>query len=533
MGGGQLYVRNKVDYLQKKGWEVSVFVGRCRGPLLIQELKQYEENYYPELNDNPFNTSFWHRKKIINEIISSVKGFNTIVIETSELSLALWGELIGKKIEAKHVFLCFNDEFPAFEHWQYEFLNFKHLRKELAGIGPKSMQKIFGSYKQIAEGENYYLRFMGLNHVSSLSNSYMATIKKGDICIGCIAQLHKPFVMPMIQEIILFASFHTSKKISFILIGDVPMGMERIKLVIQNSASVVKNLTLYMPGYMSPIPRQLLEIADVFVGTAGAIKLTACNNKISIGLDTITGQVIGIVGYDTQSALYADDQEHPPLHEYLDYVLFKLDKKPVMEKLSQLTPPDYMKEFDNHMKFIEDSCPKKAYYRFADFTLKDRLEFFQKQREQKLATRKRTFRYSLGKTLSFLKKGRAIFYCLSGFSLPEQTYTWTDGTEAEMKFVLRGKHQGNLLLNLEYGTFNGPQHVRLYAGKILVADYVANGDETKTFEIPQTAIDGAILLLRFELPDAVSPAELGLSSDGRRLALAMKSMSILLAVHTS
>ena len=102
---------------------------------------------------------------------------------------------------------------------------------------------------------------------------------------------------------------------------------------------------------------------------------------------------------------------------------------------------------------------------------------------------------------------------------------------AEMKFVLKRKKPQNLLLNLEYSTFNGKQRVKLYANDVLIADYVADGDEVKTLALPNEVVQNRALLFRFELPDAVSPLTLGISADSRALALAMRSISIFQKRH--
>ena len=56
MGGGQLYTRNKTDFLKKNGWVVDVYTGRS-GKLYLDDMKMYEDNYYRELNHIPFYTS--------------------------------------------------------------------------------------------------------------------------------------------------------------------------------------------------------------------------------------------------------------------------------------------------------------------------------------------------------------------------------------------------------------------------------------------------------------------------------------------
>ena len=117
-------------------------------------------------------------------------------------------------------------------------------------------------------------------------------------------------------------------------------------------------------------------------------------------------------------------------------------------------------------------------------------------------------------------------YIVKGFSWEEPTHTWTEGPEAELRFVLEPPEK-NLELIMEYGTFDGRQPVRIYANDQMIADYVAEGEEKRSLVIPKDTVgaDGC-LALRFELPGARSPASQGLSSDTRNLALSLKSIMI-------
>ena len=136
-------------------------------------------------------------------------------------------------------------------------------------------------------------------------------------------------------------------------------------------------------------------------------------------------------------------------------------------------------------------------------------------------------KYKLGTYLSFKGEGSANRYTVVGFSKNEGYWTWTDGKCSIMQFdKLVGKYN-NLILTIEYKTFNGRQPVRIYANDQIVADYDASGAESKTFVLPKEAIGkDNKLLLKFELPGARSPASLGQSDDTREIALAFKSIKI-------
>lgn len=136
--------------------------------------------------------------------------------------------------------------------------------------------------------------------------------------------------------------------------------------------------------------------------------------------------------------------------------------------------------------------------------------------------------YELGRMLSFEKNHGATGnkYAIRGFSGAESSHTWTMGKEAEMEFFLVNS-KNDLELAMEYWTFNGIQPVRIYANNQIIADYIANGVENRSFVISKEIIgEDKKLILRFELPRAHSPASLNQSNDTRELALAMKSFVI-------
>lgn len=59
-----------------------------------------------------------------------------------------------------------------------------------------------------------------------------------------------------------------------------------------------------------------------------------------------------------------------------------------------------------------------------------------------------------------------------------------------------------------------------------IADYDSVTTETKQITIPIEYIEEGKLTLKFELPDAISPKEIGMSEDARTLGLAMRSLKI-------
>ena len=133
--------------------------------------------------------------------------------------------------------------------------------------------------------------------------------------------------------------------------------------------------------------------------------------------------------------------------------------------------------------------------------------------------------YVLGTTLYFDERDTARSHLVSGFSKNEAIYTWTNGNDAEMLFTL-SEAPGDLVLNLKHGTYHGSQTVEVWVNDQLIETYIAPGPIEHSVLIPAGTVTGTELRLRFHLPDAVSPLELGHSTDKRLLALSMNSLTL-------
>lgn len=380
IGGGELYRRNKVDYLKRKGWKVEVYFG-LSGELLIPELEEYQKNFYFELYSCPFLWTLGKRNQIIQEIVSkiSVEYYDEIVVESNNLGYALWGELIAEQLGAKHVVFNVEDNFPQYTKWKYDFLDYKHRRKELAGVKPSSLSRMFGKYKHINEDEGYYLNFVCLNVTSDENNYRMEGIQKSDINLGCISRLDKTYVLPMVGYVAEVAKEYPEISFSLVIVGDA--SDPSISGKIMNTVKEIKNLKLHILGYLSPIPNRLIEYTDYFIGTSASACMTADAGKITVVVDTNTCQPIGIENYDTSNNIYADpNSKSKNLKVYLEQLIFAMDKDEIKKKIKENKKEiqkvrDYMVEFDKHMDFIDATCRDKQYFQFNNFSFLERVKF--------------------------------------------------------------------------------------------------------------------------------------------------------------
>ena len=124
---------------------------------------------------------------------------------------------------------------------------------------------------------------------------------------------------------------------------------------------------------------------------------------------------------------------------------------------------------------------------------------------------------------------------LSGWSAPEPWGTWSDGPIATLDVPRVWPEQGSLLLVFEVSVFLAPrqgldaQTVLVSANGRFIGTLRLIGSETRMKVIIPSALvngDAGKLVLRFDFPTAASPSDLGLSPDGRRLAVGLKSLTV-------
>lgn len=358
VGGAQIYVKNKVKFFKELGWDVNVLYYGS-GTIILTDLRCFENNGIPLLRCYPQGLSDRKINSIVDEIISNTdkNEYKEIIIESHEISLALWGELAAKQLEAKHFIFLLQETFPTLPQDIYDYLDFKHKRKELVGISSKSLEMLFHGYKEISESERYSLRAVCSNIVEDVSNKIIDSIVKEDINIGSITRLEKPYVIPMINEIICFADYNKDKTIQLVIVGSSVSG--EIEKLIYNRAKNIPNLKVLITGYMYPVPRSLFKIIDIFIGVSGSAQATAAEGALTLTLDVRDSKPIGLLGYDTNNNIFRDSQNTESISTVLQRVLIE---QPVTTKHNGVKKYDFREVFQTHLEFIYSGADNKAYY---------------------------------------------------------------------------------------------------------------------------------------------------------------------------
>nr|WP_303776151.1 hypothetical protein [Bacteroides intestinalis] len=374
MGGGQMYVRNKMLWLRKNGWKVDIVYCTAEN-VVLSELN----NVGKQILDIEFSYYFTpkcRRKHIIDEMYEYLyeEKADEYIIETTSIPCATWGEVLALSLGAKHFVYLINESNVLDTNKCFDFLYFKHGRKELASITNTSLQQMFERYVSIPVEKSYSLSACCINVVEDCDNSFCEIIneQKVDYVLGCLGRLDKPFIFPMLSQLNEYIMSHENKQFLLLMIGGAPIGSKIDKEVHKIFANI-GNVKLILTGYMFPVSRKLISMCDVFISSAGSAWATVKEGIPTISMDGNDYLPIGVLGRTTNSSLFRSDEELPlSLSDLLDDILFnKIYKK-------DISVVDSEPEFDDHLNFVRSGTKDRLYYDMNSIKLAITEQFFLK-----------------------------------------------------------------------------------------------------------------------------------------------------------
>ncbi len=140
--------------------------------------------------------------------------------------------------------------------------------------------------------------------------------------------------------------------------------------------------------------------------------------------------------------------------------------------------------------------------------------------------------YDYGTVLELGAEGNAEPFLGMGWTAAsEAKIRWSDGSRANL-YLRLPEVSGDLLLETEFIPYVKPeaprQRIRLLANGSQVALWETSEQKLHVFrtKIPRRLLRSAVLTLGFELPDAVSPSEIGRGTDSRTLAIAVRKLHV-------
>jgi len=140
--------------------------------------------------------------------------------------------------------------------------------------------------------------------------------------------------------------------------------------------------------------------------------------------------------------------------------------------------------------------------------------------------------YNPGTLIKFGKDQQSQDFTNSGWS-PEDGFVWSDGKSSTIAFSMNRSNSTLMSLQITASPFivqqkHEFQRVTIYLNKYELGNYsfIQHELQNLEFKIPSNYLNEQEQYLTFNFPDAISPSDLGISSDPRNLAIALSSFSL-------
>ena len=361
INGAEQYILNKYNYLKDRedGYRVFIFSGRD-SEILIRAFEPFRKLIHPALRFYPSYLNAKERKAFTDWMLREldVQPDDTFVVESSNITCALWGEVLAEKLHCRHFAYIMQENFRFSEPIK-RFLRFKVDRHELAGIKAGSVQKMLGALAP-EEREDMSVRAFCNNVVQDCEDPYSARFDpEPRITIGSVGRLEKKHVLPLIDDLCAYFQAHADRKYRLVLIGG--CADKRQTKAIEERIAQCPNVALLLTGTVYPIPRGLVNACDLFISAAGSAAATYYANRPTIKVSFDTGKPLGLMGYDYFVGVSGQEEKPTPLGDYIDMALTKSVGIRYVEDYEQTYARRMQTEFERHLAIAAEE-QTSAYY---------------------------------------------------------------------------------------------------------------------------------------------------------------------------
>lgn len=355
VGGGQLYVMRKMEYLRKHGWMpmVCFFLDN---EVIIEPLKVYAGNFIREMQIPYASHTNQSRSRGIGKMLSAIavaagidgglsntgdvtggkiddtiKGkdikrlrdaVEEVVIESYSCLTLLWGEALAAELQRVGVRvrpLIYNiiESFPIYSPAERRLLEFKIEKEQLRTIyGDLAARKLpsadavrIDMQGGINEGEN----------VADVACEALEYENRACFTMMFLGRLDKPITSPIFRNVAEFCAAHPEAEFEMIVLGGASKrGMEqRILAPLQR----VGNLRVHVAGSVYPVPRRAMRLADVMIGNSGSVAECFREGVRCVVVDGRDCEGIGLYAEDTDSfVLRKDNEPRIPISKLIERV---------------------------------------------------------------------------------------------------------------------------------------------------------------------------------------------------------------------
>ena len=360
VSGEKIYTYNKLEYMVSRGWRVLFLSGKDEQDQ-IDESAGYSFHLFPALVYGP---ECYSRREVaqtleaVASLIGDLKG-DRCVIESDSVNRALWGELVARRVGAKHlVFLL--QEHHRYDEETKRFLRFKYDRHELAGISKDSIHQILGD-DSVEQRDDTRISAFCNNSIRECRDVFSDQLRKdATLTFGSLGRLDKGCVPAILQGFETYAAHHPDEQFNLVLIGGAT-GPKRIRKI-REEMKAFPNIHLVITGYIYPIPVSLVNRVDVFVSTAGSAGATYRYHRPTVKVRPNDGKPVAVLGLDSMrgKTMY-DALEGVTIEACIARALRNRDRIIYYYNYYEDYQESMYQEFARQLDFA-DRVPEKAYY---------------------------------------------------------------------------------------------------------------------------------------------------------------------------
>lgn len=357
--GSIQYIYNKSTFLKSKGYKVIV-LSVCSGKILVKSFEDYSKYIIPDMRFVPSLFRKSERDRIVDRALSLLNDYSNdeLIIESTSPVSALWGELIAKKLNCRHVYFHLMEKTTIREDLR-DFCRYKYERGELAGITAKTVPLLLGDDTVQPIEISAYCN----NVFADCEDSFSAKLNpKAKYTIGSIGRLEKPYVPIFADRLAQYFEKNQDIQYNLIMIGGDGNGKAANHL--HQVFDQCPNVNFIITDYIYPIPLSLINNIDLFISTAGSSGATYKLKKPTIKLHPITGIPIGIIGCDfklREKTMY-DAEPSFSIENCVERIISG-DAKIVYEHTFDEENNDAMsKEFERQLNLVLSNQANLCYY---------------------------------------------------------------------------------------------------------------------------------------------------------------------------
>ena len=326
IGGWQLYIDARASYISEKGYDIYLISICKENDIKLSSFLKSIHLCLPEVHMPPASYTKKQQNRILNIIFEFIGGEDDMIIESTDMNLSMWGEMIAQRYKAKNFSYLLHSHFPQQSRFVQDFFLYKYQRDELVGMSDLTLPELFNNHPMAEQIEARSVPaapkdpISDENTVEDITNKILQYKEEYNaFVVGYFGNLDKPHFVHLCEFIEQYSKDNHECSFLFVSVGSSGKGSaERRQQHIESNA---KNcLSINVPS-MYPVPKQLFQTMDVCLASWGSSVNSARAGALTIRLlDDVTIIPHGILGVNVK------DYKSPRCSESLSEIMDKIRK---------------------------------------------------------------------------------------------------------------------------------------------------------------------------------------------------------------